>query len=260
MGRLTLVRTYALLIFALTTCGLLHGQTAEQNVLLNGGFELPGLPGNQDMLLLTNGSTYVSGWTVVNDGVGQAPFYGNTDLNDAVLSGEYGLVLNAGSGVRTTFRTEVGAFYELGVWLRPDDCMSCQGPAALRVTISGTALNLQQLSGWSYQTVQFYTSNSVNTLELFNPSSSPDFKRYSIDDVSIRKVPGATLGVRLMPVISVEGTIGARYQIQSATNITAPFWTTLTNLTLSNSPTLYLDTNNFNAPPAHRVYRAIRLP
>jgi hypothetical protein len=256
------VRTCVLLIIALSlaTPTLVRGQNLNPNVILNGGFESPGLPDDQDMMLLTNGSTYVSGWTILNDTVGQPPFYGNTDLNDAVLSGEYGLVLNQGSGVKTIFRTEIGAFYELGVWLRPDDCLSCDSPAPLRVTINESSLSFQQISGWSYQTVQFFATNSINTLELFNPSSPRDFKRYTIDDVAIRKVSGALLTAQLQPVITVEGTIGAKYQIQSANTLTSPIWTTITNLVLSNSPTFFMDTNSY-APgaPFQRIYRAVRV-
>ena len=225
----------------------------------NGGFELPGLPPGTDIKFLENGSTFIPGWTVIDDGVGQAPFYGNTDLNDAVLNGEYGLVLNQESGVKTTFRAEVGAFYELSLWLRPDDCNGCVTPAPLRATISGNPVNLEIISGWSHQRVQFYVTNSLNTLELYNPASTSDYKRYSIDDVVIQKVPGASLGVRLQPVVTVEGTIGAKYQIQTANNLNAPVWTTLTNLTLSNSPTFFLDTNSAGGG-RQRIYRAVRVP
>lgn len=253
------MRIQALVFIAFITSVAVRAQDVSPNVVLNGGFELPGLPANEDIKYLTNGSSYISGWTVIDDGVGQPPFYGNTELNDAVLNGEYGLVLNQASGVRTTFRTEVGAFYELGLWLRPDDCIGCQTPAALRVTITGTQYTLPIIEGWSYQTLQFFSTSSVNTLELFNPASPRDYKRWTIDDVSIRKVQGALLGARLQPVVTIEGTIGAKYQIQAATNLNAPLWTTLTNLTLSNSPTLFLDTN-FTGSARQRVYRAIRVP
>jgi hypothetical protein len=228
-----------------------------QSVLLNGGFELPGLPQGENQRFLTNGSTFIPGWTIINDGVGQPPFYGNRELNDAVLNGEYGLVLNQESGVKTTFRTQVGEFYEVGLWLRPDDCKGCSTPAALRVTISGNVVYLPILQGWTYQTVQFYATQSVNTLELYNPASTPDFKRYTIDDVVVQKVPGAVLGARLQPVVTLEGTIGAKYQIQAANDLHAPLWTTLTNLTLSNSPTLFLDTTSTSR---FRIYRAVRVP
>jgi len=255
----TRVRTNALIILTFSSV-LLNAQLAEPNLLPNGGFESPGLPSNQDMRLLPDGSTFLPGWTVIDDGVGQQPFYGNTDLNDAVLNGEYGLVLNQGSGVKTTFATQFGSFYELSLWLRPDDCMSCDSPAPLEATIAGTTYHLTQLSGWSFQTIQFVATKRLSTLELFNPSSPRDFKRYTIDDVAIRKVNGAILTARLAPVVTVEGTLGAKYQIQAATNLTAPVWTTLTNLTLSNNPTFFLDTNSYTpSAPLNRVYRAIRV-
>ena len=254
IGRLASVRTYLILLVALLT---MVGLNAQQNVAANSGFESPGLPDQVNLMYLTNGSTFIPGWTVIDDEVGQPSFYGNTELNDAVLNGEYGVVLNQGSGMRTTFRAEPGAFYEVGMWIRPDDCLSCDSPAALRVTISGDVYFVPPVSGWSYRTVEFVPTRSLNTLELFNPSSPRDFKRYAIDDVTIRKIPGALLSARLEPVVTVEGTIGAKYQIQSANSLDAPAWTTLTNLVLSNSPTFFLDlsksTNRF------RVYRAVRV-
>ena len=253
------MRIQALVLIALISSAALRGQDVAPNLVLNGGFELPGLPANQNVLYLTNGSTYISGWTALNDSSGQPLFYGNTDLNDAVFSGEYGVVLNQGSGIRTTFRTEVGSFYEFGAWIRPDDCPGCVTPAPLRLTLAGRVLELPIREGWSYQTVQFFATNSVHVLELFNQSSTPDFKRWTIDEISVRKVQGALLGVRLQPVVTVEGTIGAKYQIQAATNLHAPLWTTLTNITLSNSPTLFLDTN-FTGNLQHRIYRSIRVP
>lgn len=233
-----------------------------QNVLPNGGFEYPGLPSGERVRFLTNGSTFVSAWTVIDDGVGERPFYGTRALNDAVLNGSYGLVLNQESGVRTTFRAEPGAFYELSLWLRPDDCRGCVTPAPLVVTISGNSFSLPLVAGWSYQTVQFYATNSVNTLELYNPASTPDYKRYTIDDVSIAKVPGAVLGAILRPVITIEGTIGAKYQIQAANDLQSPLWQTLTNLTLSNSPSFFLDVRppNSGGPLTKRIYRAVRIP
>ena len=39
----------------------LRGQDVAPNLVLNGGFELPGLPANQNVLYLTNGSTYITG-------------------------------------------------------------------------------------------------------------------------------------------------------------------------------------------------------
>jgi hypothetical protein len=37
-------------------------------------------------------------------------------------------------------------------------------------------------------------------------------------------------------------------------------WTTLTNLTLSNNPTFFMDTNSYTPrAPFQRVYRAVRI-
>ena len=58
MGRLSNVRTYVLLLIALGAFGTsmpLHAQ----NVLLNGGFELPGLPNGEDQSQMEVGRQWI---------------------------------------------------------------------------------------------------------------------------------------------------------------------------------------------------------
>jgi hypothetical protein len=247
---------------SLVTALLLLVTSQAQSVVLNGGFELPGLPPLELSKSLTNGSTFLPGWTVVDNALGELPFYGKNDLDDLAFSGAYGVALNQGSGITTTFRAEPNRFYEFSVWLSPDSCKVCEPPSPLEVTISGNTYVLPYVSGWSRQTLQFYTTNSINTLKLFNASSSPDLKRFKIDDVSVLQVPGATLGVQLLPVVTLTGNIGSKYEIQSAATLNSPTWKFLRTITLSNSPTFFLDTNlvsNFDLLPL-QIYRAIRLP
>jgi hypothetical protein len=56
-------RTIALLALALG----LTAATSAQNLLVNGGFEAPGLPNPGDVLFLPNGSTAVPGWVSVDN-------------------------------------------------------------------------------------------------------------------------------------------------------------------------------------------------
>src|SRR5688572_6762030 len=183
----------------MTVALLLLSGARAQNLLSNGGFELPGLPGNEPTRSLTNGNTLLSGWTIVDDGVGQPPLYVQLPNSDGIIEGTYGLILNQGSGIRTTFRAEAGAFYELSLWHRPDDCQQCVTPAPLQVSISGTVYTLPIIPGWSQRRVQFWATNSVNTLEIVNPSSPADFKQFGLDEVSIMKVPGVVLNINMYP-------------------------------------------------------------
>lgn len=249
---------FAFLILAQAICA------PAQNLLTNGSFESPGLPNSQPMLLLTNGSTFITGWTAIDDNIGQPPFYTQRPRTDAVLNGNFGVILNQGSGLATSFLAEPGALYQLTVWVRPNDCIQCVTPAPLRVTISGTSYTLPLVSGWSQQTVQFFAPKLHNTLELLNPSSSSDYKQFGLDDVQILKLPGPVLKARFYPGIVIEGFPGQKYQIQAAPSLGAgATWETLTNIVIPVSPYLYMDVDPkrpYDYPPARRIYRAVQVP
>jgi hypothetical protein len=241
---------------------LFLGHASAQNLLLNGGFESPGLSRTQAIRYLTNGDTFIPAWTVIDDGIGEKPYYAQGPNSDAISSGSYGLILNQGSGIKTTFRAET-SFYELALFLHAGNCKLCVSPAPLRVTINGNSYTLPLAPGWSRQTLQFYTTNSINTLELFNESSPADYKQFGLDDVSITKVKGSLLAFRFYPGVILDGTIGQRYEIQAAPEVGAPFWQTLTNVLLTNSPYIYIEMdpkNPFAEQPKRRIYRAVQVP
>ncbi len=67
------------------------------------------------------------------------------------------------------------------------------------------------------------------------------------------------LSARLYPAVFVQGTTGITYRIEYVTSLTnAAMWTPLTNLTLTTSPYLLLDTTWTNS--RQRFYRALTLP
>jgi len=241
---------------------LFLGHASAQNLVLNGSFESPELPKTQPIRYLNDGDTFIPGWTVINDGIGERPYYAQGPNADAISSGNYGLLLNQGTGIKTTFRAEP-SFYELAVSLHSGDCRLCVSPAPLRVTINGNSYTLPLRAGWSRQALQFYTTNSINTLELLNESSPTDYKQFGLDDVSITKVQGSLLAFRFYPGVILEGTIGQRYEIQAAPDLNAPFWQTLTNVVLTNSLYIYIDldpNHPFAEQPKQRIYRGVQVP
>jgi len=250
------------MIVALAALCLLRAAVA-QNLILNGGFEMPGLPAIEPIHYLADGSGFLPGWTVIDDGIGEKPFLAQGPYSEVIVAGNYGLMLNQGSGVRTTFRADVGSFYELAFSLRPGNCKLCVSPAPLRVTISGNSTSIPLVSGWTRRTIQFFATNSVNTLEFLNPSSPSDFKQFGLDEISVTKLPGVTLGVRFYPGVIVEGFIGQKYQIQAAPDLNSPVWVTLTNIFLTNSPYIFIDADParpLDYPPSKRIYRALQVP
>jgi probable HAF family extracellular repeat protein len=64
-------------------------------------------------------------------------------------------------------------------------------------------------------------------------------------------------GVQLFGV-KIGGAIGATYRVEFRPSAGASTWTTLTNVTLTASPQLWVDLQSVDN--AHRIYRAVRLP
>lgn len=65
------------------------------------------------------------------------------------------------------------------------------------------------------------------------------------------------IGVQLYAGITVTGTVGTVYSIQYVTNLTQTNWIVLTNLTLTHSPLLWIDTTQ--PATTRRYYRAVGL-
>ncbi|HEX7859816.1 MAG TPA: hypothetical protein VF773_05805 [Verrucomicrobiae bacterium] len=251
-----MLKTELLLLIAIATAAAPlapRAQTLPPNAVINGSFESPGLPAGQSTRVLSSGDNFIQAWTVIDDNGEFSPFY--TKVGSA--HGSYAVVLDQQSGIRTTVRTQPNTFYELGLWVEADDCAACVVPAPLRIRLGGQTVSIVPVSGRAYYRIQFHLNSFVNTLEIFNPSSTGAIKQYYIDDVSLRPVAATLLSARLMPVITFEGVIGGRYEIQATTNLAAPVWTTLTNLIVSNNPTLFIDTDPLFRG---RTYRAIRVP
>jgi hypothetical protein len=85
-------------------------------------------------------------------------------------------------------------------------------------------------------------------------SSSFDHR---IRRITFASIPLMQIGVELTPAITVRGTIGDRFRIEGRDDLSKP-WETLETLTLSVSPTVWVD-RGFPSR-AQRVYRAVQLP
>jgi hypothetical protein len=230
--------------------------------IANGDFESPGLPGREDFRYLTNGDTFVTGWTVINDGLGEPLYY--VKRTNSVYEGQYAIALNQGSGMQTILATDLGSLYEVSFWIRsqPLGCASCFPPSPLRVTVADVVTNFPVIEGWSYRTVQFIATNATPRLEIFNPSPAGDFRGYVLDDVNVVKLTAPVLDELLYPGIVLTGQVGATFQIQITDNLSNSPWEPLTNVLLPSSPFLFLDidpTRPFDYPPK-RMYRAVQLP
>jgi streptogramin lyase len=68
-------------------------------------------------------------------------------------------------------------------------------------------------------------------------------------------VTGANLGIGTFAGVTITGTVGRTYQVQSSPDLSA--WTTRTTLLLNSSPYLWIDQNPING---NKFYRALLLP
>jgi hypothetical protein len=60
------------------------------------------------------------------------------------------------------------------------------------------------------------------------------------------------------PALNIQGTVGARYQVQTATSLTNPNWQVLTSLLLTSTNYLFLDT--ISSTTTNIFYRAVGIP
>ena len=89
---------------------------------------------------------------------------------------------------------------------------------------------------------------------LFKFSTGAPFVGY-VTPAAAHLTAGRQTGLTLL---TLQGTVGARYQVQSATSLSATNWTTLTNLLLPSSPFTFTGLSSSGAP--RLFYRAVGIP
>lgn len=168
------------------------------NLLSNGGFESPGTVNT--FLYLSNNDTSVSGWTVIDDGLGERPYLMNKNrpggsYSNRVVEGTYAMAINQGSGIKTTFPVTAGVVYTLSFQARKG---STADYAPLEVSVAGFDTTFAGVTG-SFQLLTYtFTANTTNLaaeLSIFNSSSTPDYKTYDIDAVVIEEGSGPSVPV-----------------------------------------------------------------
>jgi hypothetical protein len=74
--------------------------------------------------------------------------------------------------------------------------------------------------------------------------------------------PPSTISLGLYPGLTINGSAGQTLAIQYVTNLTSSNWVTITNLAITQSPQLWIDTANNVSTGDHpqRFYRAVLVP
>jgi hypothetical protein len=165
------------------------------NLLNNGGFESPGTV--TTYLFLSNNVTSVTGWTAIDDGVGERPYLMNKNrpggnYTNRVVEGIYALAINQGSGIKTTFPVTAGVTYTLSFQARKG---SAGGYTPLEVSVAGFNTTFPGVTG-SFQLLTYTftasASNPAAELRFFNSAPTPDYKTYDIDAVVVEEGTGPT--------------------------------------------------------------------
>ena len=165
------------------------------NLLSNGGFESPGTVATYQFL--SNNATSVTGWTAIDDGVGERPYLMNKNrpggnYTNRVVEGIYALAINQGSGIKTTFPVTAGVTYTLSFQARKG---ATAGYTPLELSVAGFNTTFPGVTG-SFQLLTYTftasASNPAAELRFFNSAPTPDYKTYDIDAVVVEEGTGPT--------------------------------------------------------------------
>ncbi|MCQ8127450.1 DUF642 domain-containing protein [Methylomonas rivi] len=168
------------------------------NLLNNGGFESPGTV--TTYLFLSNNATSVTGWTAIDDGVGERPYLMNKNrpggnYTSRVVEGIYAMAINQGSGIKTTFPVTAGVTYTLSFQARKG---TTAGYTPLEISVAGFNTAFSNVSG-SFQLLAYtFTASATNPaaeLRFFNSAPTPDYKTYDIDAVVVEEGTGPSVPV-----------------------------------------------------------------
>ena len=192
--------SFVLRALAVAVAAACAASVAHANLLANGSFESGGFvnQGN-DTMSPPNGSTVITGWTVVTDTIawiGPTNPFGLTasqgsfflDLTNYQAGAPFG-------GVRQDIATVPGAIYELSFdlgssnfWGRPDSLTASAAGASQLFGSPLTGTN----NDWTHETMQFTAIGTTTTVTLQGTSG---FNYIGLDNVGVELVSLPVAGV-----------------------------------------------------------------
>lgn len=182
------------IIMLLLAVALPVSSAVAANLISNGGFESPGSVTTYKFLS-NNDSTSVTGWTAIDDAVGEKPYlmYKNRtggNYTNRVVEGLYAVAINQGSGIKTTFPVTTGVTYTLSFQSRKG---TTAGYTPLEVSVAGFATSFSSVTGSFQQFTYTFTATSTDSaavLMFTNTSPTPDYKTYDLDAVVVEEGNG----------------------------------------------------------------------
>jgi hypothetical protein len=186
---------------------------AHANLLVNGSFENGNFQDNTggDAMLLQQGATNMTGWTVVGGGnllwagPNSYSYMGGLSAEDGGYFLDLTGLTNTSpyAGVEQTVGTNLGTQYQLSFNLggRGDGL-----PVGIEVKINGTLVQnfVSSTAAWTYESLKFFGTGGATKIDLIGSQSGTDNTGFdiSLDDVTLIAVPEpgtlALLGVGLV--------------------------------------------------------------
>ena len=193
LGLLAAVGTYALIAASTASAAPIV------NLVRNGSFERPGFTAPLDSRYQANGSTAIQSWTIIDDGIGEQPFWMHrtgypTDVTDST----YALALNQGAGAATTVPLTQGVRYVLSFFDRPASSGGAAGVTAmpLRITLGTFDTTIAPPKFLLQRVTLSFVAGATNaaaTLQLLNTAPAGDFQSHVVDGIQLAVDGGATL-------------------------------------------------------------------
>ena len=175
------------LLSTVTALLLSAGGVQAANLFENGSFESPGSAGNS---ILPGGSTFVTGWTTVLNGVEYFDATGYGGAADGVMIVDLASYVYSAGGIEQTVDTVVGNTYEIAFSAGNYLGFGRTGTGVVKVTIDGvtqafdTAVATTSTTTWKQVSFEFVATQAQTTVRFWNDQNANQYFAF-IDGVGV---------------------------------------------------------------------------
>jgi len=187
---------------------------ASANLLANGSFESPLLPGGYEYVGGLSGA--ITGWTTTLNGVERfdPSVYSVGSAQDGVLAIDLNPYVYFGGGIQQNVATTPGSLYRLEFWAGSSTYAGRDGTGVVNV-VAGPAFasfgltNPSLTISWTKYTVDFTATGSTSSISFFNVTDP--FKNFSfVDNASVTLIPEPSTYAMLLAGLGLMGFMARR--------------------------------------------------
>lgn len=200
---------------ALAFCGSAHAQ----NIISNGDFEAPGFTPSPDyyryLHVVHSTENFLTGWNFAGTVQYQASFLmkAGNGYEPYIGAGTYGVALEEGAIMTTTFLATAGQQYQFSVLARTGDPLPTN---AFEVTADGTLATFTPTATFLSYTFNFTAvTTGATTLQLEVDAVGPPSLVAYIDNVSITAIPEPGTYALIGGLLAL-GVVGVRRRLHAA--------------------------------------------